>query len=141
MCPLSSLKRHYLLLLTSYSFVASRQLTWLDRETSRRKFRQLKQVCFSNTTLISASECSRAYLKNSGISEVYPLDGADTSSTPAFCLKLPGRRLNLTALLYAKRFRDHGYKTGALAAFNQLEEAGLGMVETVKAKSVLVSLD
>lgn len=72
---------------------------------------------------------------------MYPSDGADTSSTPAFCLKLPGRRLNLTALLYAKRFRDHGYKTGALAAFNELEEAGLGMIEKVKAKSAMVSFD
>jgi hypothetical protein len=35
----------------------------------------------------------------------------------------------ITALLYAKKFRDHGYKTGALDAFWQLEEAELGKAE------------
>lgn len=59
----------------------------------------------------------------------------DTTSTPAHCLRLPGKKLNLTALLYAKRFRNHGYKKGALAAFHELEEAGLGVMETKKTKS------
>ena len=59
-------------------------------------------------------------------------------STPAHCLRLPGRKLNLTALLYAKRFRNHGYKKGALAAFRELEEAGLGVMETKKTKSGMV---
>ena len=62
------------------------------------------------------------------------------SSTPGYCLKLPGKRLNLTALLYAKRFRSHGYKTGALAAFNELEEAGLGSLEMRQTKSGKVNL-
>lgn len=44
----------------------------------------------------------------------------------AHCLKLPGRKLNLTALLYAKKFRAYGYKTGAQAAFEKLEQDGLG---------------
>ena len=44
-------------------------------------------------------------------------------------------KLNLTALLYAKTFRNHGYKTGALAAFNELEEAGLGTLETNSTKT------
>ena len=59
----------------------------------------------------------------------------ETCSTPAHCLRLPGRKLNLTALLYAKRFHNHGYKKGALAAFYELEEAGLGVVEAKKTKS------
>lgn len=51
------------------------------------------------------------------------------SDTPRFCLKLPGRKLDLFALLYAKRFRDHGYKKGALAAFQELEKKGLGNIQ------------
>ena len=62
-------------------------------------------------------------------------ESQDTTSTPAHCLRLPGRKLNLTALLYAKRFRNHGYKKGALEAFNELEGAGLGVMETKKTKS------
>ena len=42
----------------------------------------------------------------------------------AHCLKLPGRKLNLTALLYAKKFRAYGYKTGAQAAFEKLAQDG-----------------
>ncbi len=78
------------------------------------------------------------HLFTEGIPEV---DDGDSGSTPTHCLKLPGRRLNLTALLYAKRFRYHGYKSGALAAFSELEEAGLGTLETVKAKSAVVSFE
>lgn len=48
---------------------------------------------------------------------------------------MPGKKLNLTALLYAKKFRYHGYKTGALTAFAELELAGLGALDTKKTKS------
>ena len=44
------------------------------------------------------------------------------------CLTLPGRTLHLKALLAAKKFRNRGNKDGALAAFYQLEEEGLGKV-------------
>ena len=54
------------------------------------------------------------------------------SSTPGYCLKLPGKRLNLSALLYAKKFRSHGYKSGAITAFKELEKAGLGSLEESK---------
>lgn len=47
-------------------------------------------------------------------------------STAAHCLKLPGKILDLTALLYKKKFRAHGYKSGAQAAFERLEKDGLG---------------
>ena len=67
-------------------------------------------------------------------------DNQDSCSTPAHCLRLPGRKLNLTALLYAKRFRNHGYKKGALAAFRELEEAGLGVLEDKKTKSGIVRI-
>lgn len=59
----------------------------------------------------------------------------DTNNTPGLCLRLPGQFLNLTALLYAKRFRDHGYKKGAQAAFKQLEEAGLGKEKLEKSEN------
>ena len=62
-------------------------------------------------------------------------DPHESVNTPGYCLKLPGKNLNLTALLYAKKFRYHGYKTGALTAFGKLELAGLGTLDTKKNKS------
>ena len=50
-------------------------------------------------------------------------------SAAAHCLKLPGKQLNLTALLYTKKFRAHEYKTGAQAAFERLVKDGLGTQE------------
>lgn len=40
--------------------------------------------------------------------------------------KLPGRTLDLSVLLATKKFRGRGNKDGALAAFRELEAAGLG---------------
>jgi hypothetical protein len=54
---------------------------------------------------------------------------SEVDSAAAHCLKLPGKQLNLTALLYAKKFRAHGYKTGAQAAFDRLVRDGLGTQE------------
>ena len=48
------------------------------------------------------------------------------SSNAAFCLFLSGRILYLTPLLAQKKFRKRGNKEGALIAFCQLEEDGLG---------------
>ena len=62
-------------------------------------------------------------------------DPHESVNTPGYCLKLPGKNLNLTALLYAKKFRYHGYKTGALMVFGELELAGLGTLDTKKTKS------
>jgi len=53
-------------------------------------------------------------------------------------LKLPGKQLNLSALLYAKKFRAYGYKSGALNAFKELESEGLGALEEVKTKAKIV---
>ena len=53
-------------------------------------------------------------------------------------LKLPGKRLYLTPLLKPKKFRNHGYKAGALAIFDELQQAGLGVVETITKKSGVV---
>ena len=60
-----------------------------------------------------------------------PCDPTPTSPNDAvagFCLTLPGKTLYLKALLAAKKFRNRGNKEGALAAFYQLEEEGLGTV-------------
>ena len=62
-----------------------------------------------------------------------------SDDTPRFCLKLPGKQLNLTALLYAKKFRDHGYKNGAIEAFKELALADLGVVEEQRGKTGVVS--
>ena len=40
----------------------------------------------------------------------------------------------MSALLYAKKFRAHGYKKGAEAALGKLNEAGLGILEPTKGK-------
>ena len=62
-------------------------------------------------------------------------------STPAHCLRLPGRILDLKALLKKKKFQEpHGYKKGAVAAFSELEIAELGAVETKRSKFGIVSI-
>ena len=48
------------------------------------------------------------------------------TSLAAYCLLLPGKKLNLSALLAAKTFRGQGNKVAALEAFRELEAAGLG---------------
>ena len=50
-------------------------------------------------------------------------------ATAAFCLTLPGKKLHLSSLLMTKKFRNKGHKSGAIAAFKQLEAAGLGKLE------------
>ena len=55
------------------------------------------------------------------------------SDAAAHCLRLPGRCLHLTPLLKAKRFRNFGYKTGALKAFQELQHAQLGSLEEIGA--------
>ena len=65
---------------------------------------------------------------HSGLNLSSNLTDANTS-TPAHCLT--GKRLDLKALLKKKKFREpHGYKKGVLLAFSELEQAGLGIVET-----------
>lgn len=56
-------------------------------------------------------------------------------SIEAYCLLLPGKSLNLSELLHAKKFRGRGNKDGALLAFRQLETAGLGYLEEVSTSS------
>lgn len=64
---------------------------------------------------------------NAGVtSPTGPDSLSEVDQAAAHCLKLPGKKLNLTALLYAKKFRSHGYKTGAQAAFECLTRDGLG---------------
>lgn len=43
---------------------------------------------------------------------------------------LPGKTLYLSALLAAKKFRNRGNKPAALDAFHELEDAGLGKIDT-----------
>lgn len=49
-----------------------------------------------------------------------------SGSVAAYCLLLPGKVLNLSALLQAKKFRGKGNKEGAVAAMEELHKAGLG---------------
>ena len=50
---------------------------------------------------------------------------------------LPGPRLNLSALLAAKKFRGRGNKEAALAAMRTLEDDGLGRLESQRAVEAL----
>ena len=52
----------------------------------------------------------------------------EQDTTAGYCLTLPGKKLYLTPLLAMKKFRKKGNKDGALKAFYQLEEEGLGKV-------------
>ena len=98
-----------------------------------QKLKQLKQVsgcCIITSHLMLLITCTIS------ITNVANEDNLESmNSTPAHCLKLPGKKLDLTALLYAKWFRNHGYKKGALSAFRELEEAGLGTTEERKGKN------
>ena len=58
-----------------------------------------------------------------------------TEGGAAHTLKLPRKRLDLAALTYAKKYRNFGWKAGALQAFEELEKAGLGRVEAITTKS------
>lgn len=40
----------------------------------------------------------------------------------------PGKKLDFSALIKAKRFKDRGNKPGAVAACKKLESAGLGVL-------------
>ena len=52
------------------------------------------------------------------------LDEVDLAA--AVCLKLPGKRLNLSILNRAKKFRNCSYSTGAQVAFEKLVKDGIG---------------
>ena len=51
---------------------------------------------------------------------------SEDDATAAFCLTLPGETLYLTPLLNGEKLRNRGNKDGAVRAFLQLEEEGLG---------------
>ena len=55
------------------------------------------------------------------------------SSAPSlvpYCLLLPGRKLHLSALLTAKKFRGKGNKDGAVSAFREIASMKLGSLST-----------
>ena len=64
---------------------------------------------------------------------------SEIQSAAAHCLKLPGKNLHLTPLNNAKRFRNFGYKKGAMKAFEELQMSELGTLETVTNKNGAVS--
>ena len=51
---------------------------------------------------------------------------------PGYTLKLAGKRLKLSVLLYAIEFRDYEYNS---EAFKELENAGLGILEETKIRT------
>lgn len=51
----------------------------------------------------------------------------------AHTLRLPGKKLYLTPLLKAKKFRNFGYRAGAMSAFEELQKAELGILEELGA--------
>lgn len=54
------------------------------------------------------------------------------NATAAMTILLSGKVLKLTPLLNAKKYRNRGNKDGALRAFYQLEEEGLGTVVEIE---------
>ena len=79
-------------------------------------------------------------LTEPNISDSDPSTKTQSDGAPGHCLTLPGKKLNLTALLYAKKLRAHGYRKGGIKAFKELESAGLGVMEEHKVKSGVVSI-
>lgn len=66
---------------------------------------------------------------------------SEDDATAAYCLTLPGETLYLTPLLAAKKFRNRGNKDGAVRAFAQLEDEGLGktvMIEGSKGTTQVI---
>lgn len=55
-------------------------------------------------------------------------------------LLIDGKHLDLTALGYAKKYRDHGYTKGGLAAFQEIERAGLGNISEKRVNNSTVSM-
>lgn len=47
----------------------------------------------------------------------------------SYCLTLLGKVLHLTPLLSAGKFKNKGKKDGAIAAFKELEDNGIGTIE------------
>lgn len=54
------------------------------------------------------------------------------NATAAMTILLPGKILYLTPLLNAKKYRNRGNKDGAIRAFYQLHDEGLGNVIEVE---------
>ena len=50
-------------------------------------------------------------------------------SATAHFLQLPGKKLFLMPLLKAKKYHNYGNKQGALDAWEELEQSGLGKLE------------
>ena len=54
-------------------------------------------------------------------------------SSAALSLTLPGSILNMSALIYLKKFRYAGNKNGGLRGWEMLQSAGLGEIKEKKA--------
>ena len=63
-------------------------------------------------------------------------ENSDNKGAAAHCLKLPGKHLYLTPLL---KFRNYGSKSGAVAAFEELQSSELGKIVSETQKSLTVS--
>lgn len=59
-------------------------------------------------------------------------------SIEQFCLMLPGKVLDLSQLLTAKKFHNRGNKQGALTAFKTLETDELGNLEEKEKSNIIV---
>lgn len=55
------------------------------------------------------------------------------AGTAGYVLLLPGKVLDISALNTSHKFRGRGNKEGAVAAINELETAGLGVVKEERA--------
>ena len=52
----------------------------------------------------------------------------DDQGYAGYTILQPGKKLDISALIKAKRFKDKGNKAGAVAACKRLESAGLGVL-------------
>lgn len=109
-------------------FVANMQPILQDEETLTMKLRVFLQLV---GTILLKCISLQTYTYHIFVEE-HP--GPSHRSLAAYCLQLPGKKLHLSALLAAKKFRGRGNKCAALNAFRELEVAGLGTLQSTESR-------
>ena len=105
------------------AFVAGRGL--IDDEITQLTSSKPQTLLNLNVT---HTQCILAFIAGSMVTT------PNASSLVSYCLLLPGKKLHLSALLTAKKFRGKGNKDGAVAAFREIADAGLGMLSTEESR-------
>ena len=92
----------------------------------------IKNLVLPNFRLYSINKCSSAVTISCFVSiDKADVEDSGVDATASHCLLLPGKKLELTPLLNAKKFRSWGNKEGAVNTFRKLAAVGLGTMEEI----------